>query len=164
MRPLKDTGNAAATFDRALREVAKSRLEPLGYKFDGRRTFRRSVAAGRCAQIVNFQLGQRSLQGRFAVNLGVFIAGRDSAPADVTVENVMEYHCPAERRQRLGLLMPRASEALERFPGIGILFGRKDKWWPFSADAASTQVRLREATDAIERYGLPWIEQVSLSS
>jgi hypothetical protein len=66
---------ASTTFDQELRAVVLARLRDHGFAFDGSRTFRRALGGGAIAHVVNFQLGQRSLQGRFAVNLGVYVEG-----------------------------------------------------------------------------------------
>lgn len=55
-------------FERALRKIEKPALEALGFKFDQRRTFRKTLVDGTSWE-VQFQLGVRFMQGEFTVNL-----------------------------------------------------------------------------------------------
>lgn len=135
-------------------------LKGRGFSFDGSRTFRRSFKNGTIAQLVNFQLGQRSLEGQFTVNLGVFVLGEVSSnPSDVTASNALEYNCSGHRRTRLGTLRPGLLPALTNVPIVGALFGKKDAWWSFFEDQARTDSSLRECLSVLEQYGFAWLEQ-----
>ncbi|MGI9318616.1 MAG: DUF4304 domain-containing protein, partial [bacterium] len=59
------------TFDACLIEIVSPKLIDIGFEFDKSRTFRRFADQQTVAEFINFQLGQRSLEGKFTVNLGV---------------------------------------------------------------------------------------------
>lgn len=144
-----------AVFDAALREIAQPALAAHGFRFDGSRTFRRVADDGRSAAIVNFQRGQRSMEGRFTVNLGVYREGDSDGIAPAKAK---EYHCAPHRRTRLGPCMPGWLPALARLPWLGILFGPRDRWWPLDSDDARMQATMATVVDAIARHGLPWLD------
>lgn len=145
------TAGVARSFTRRLREEAAPALAPLGFVFDGSRTFRRFPEGRAGVQIVNYQLGERFLAGRFTVNLAVYDPARCAAQVDAT--KALEYHCDAALRQRLGLLTPSRWRALERLPVAGRLFRPKDTWW-----AADDATAIAEAGSAVTAYGLAWLE------
>ncbi|MBK8006482.1 MAG: hypothetical protein IPK12_22030 [Gemmatimonadetes bacterium] len=133
-----------------------------GFSFDGSRTFRRSLSNGTIAQLVNFQLGQRSQEGRFTVNLGVFVLGELlSNPPAVTASNALEHHCSGPRRTRLGTMHPGLIPALANVPLVGALLGPKDVWWPFVEDQGRTDTSLRECLLLLERHGFAWLAQAT---
>jgi hypothetical protein len=136
-------------FTENLRRILAPPLKDAGFTFDGRRVFRRSV--GERDQIVDLQVGERSMQGKFTINLAVFDPRIDSP--DVERAAVREFHCGAARRQRLGLLLPSRFAALSGVPLIGILCGPKDRWW--SAYGAEG---MDEAKNAFFNYGVTWLE------
>lgn len=142
----------ASTFDKALREIAVPALQEHGFGFDGSRTFRRLT--GSTCQIINFQLGQRSLAGKFTVNLGVF---SDGDRPEISAARANDFDCLAERRTRIGALMPGRFPRLAKLPYVGFLFGVADKWWPFSADASRTRIAVSGALDRILAHGLGWL-------
>ena len=140
-------------FDDALRLVVVPVLAKHGFKFDGNRTFRRLSADQRVSELVNFQLGQRSLSGKFTVNLGVYVDGDSSG---INVGQAKEHHCPHDRRTRIGHLIPAKLPVLAKLPYIGLLFGHRDKWWSFSGDIAQLRAILSTVVAKIVLYGLPW--------
>lgn len=146
-----------ATFDRAVRQLVAPVLVDLGFRGDRGRTFRRVSGDGTAAEIIDFQRGQRSLAGRFTVNLGVFFAG--DAPA-ITVGHAREYHCAPARRARLGLLAPPAYPRLAAVPILGVFFQPKDTWWRFGPDYDQTGKRVSVALRLLMAEGIPWLERV----
>jgi hypothetical protein len=134
-------------FTRNLREIIGEPLIREGFTFDGRRVFRRRVDGGR-VHIADVQVGDRFMAGKFTINLALFDPAQDGQKDPATVR---EHDCAWPRRQRLGLLMPSRFRRLERLPGVGVLFGPKDRWW--SARAVDG---LQEARLAMVAYGLPW--------
>lgn len=136
--------------------------EPLGirgFHFDGHRTFRRAVGRG-VIQIINLQLGERSLQGMFTVNLAVYVPGESAQRTTSGLclpEKIMEFHCVPDRRRRLGTLVPRRLEALQTLPLIGLFFVRRDMWWRCSRHDI-TATSLSSVLDALEKYGLDWLD------
>jgi hypothetical protein len=150
---------AAKTFDHILRASARDALRERGFDFDRSRTFRRYPIPGAISQIVNFQLGQRSMEGRFTVNLGVYVPGEvPSNPADLQPDRACEYHCAWKRRERLGRLLPRPLPALQNVPLLGALFGPQDVWWTFSTDAARTQRSMERVLALLLNRGLAWLD------
>jgi uncharacterized protein DUF4304 len=141
----------ASAFSKSLRTLVVPALTGAGFAFDGSRTFRRFPAATPCAQIVNFQLGERFLEGKFTVNLGLY--DPDEAAVRLEPAKAFEHHCAARHRQRLGFLLPRRPGALARVPIVGLLFRPRDAWWP-----AGDPTAIETARDAILAYGLPWLE------
>lgn len=142
-------------FDKVLREITVPELKKSGFHFDGSRTFRKIIDNNATVQIINFQLGQRSKEGKFTVNLGVFHAG-DSA--GIILANTYEYHCQWANRTRIGQLIPSKLRWLRAIPFIGWLFGSFDRWWKFSEDDHLTRKNIALVTDTITRYGIPWLE------
>lgn len=108
----------------------------------------------RCA-IVNFQLGQRSLAGKFTVNLGVF-AEADSPGINVARAN--EHDCRFDRRLRLGELVPHRFSRLAGLPYVGSLFGPRDRWWSFPDDGVHTHAAMSVVVDQIVAHGLHWLD------
>jgi hypothetical protein len=144
----------ASAFDKALREIAVPALSVHGFKFDGSRTFRRVSQDGRICQIINFQLGQRSMAGKFTVNLGIF--EQEDCPA-VSANGANEYDCRTERRTRIGALIPLRFPKLANLPFVGFLYGVPDKWWSFSQDSSHTGAAVSAVVDVISAYGLSWL-------
>ena len=142
---------AERSFTRRLREEGAPAFADIGFVFDGSRTFRRFPQGPACVQIINFQLGDRFMSGRFTVNVAVY----DPARCAVQVESkkALEHHCAPALRQRLGFLIPSRLRALERLPIVGLLFRPRDTWW--AADDVTAIVAAREAVIA---HGLPWLE------
>jgi Domain of unknown function (DUF4304) len=141
----------AASFSQQLRQLVVPAFADAGFVFDGSRTFRRFPQGTPCAQIVNFQLGERFMEGKFTVNLAVY--DPDDASARVEPKKAFEYHCSARLRQRLGVLLPTPLGTFARLPVFGFLFLPRDKWWRADAPKA-----MDEARDAIFAYGLAWLE------
>src|SRR5687767_3207185 len=143
-------GSVDPAFTENLRRIIVPTLNDAGFTFDGRRVFRRRV--GDCIQIVDVQVGDRFMQGKFTLNLAVYDPKRDAA--DVEPAMVREYDCDWKRRQRLGMLLPSRFPALQKLPIFGIFFGAKDVWW-----SASSSEEMGRAQDALFNYGVKWLEQ-----
>lgn len=127
-------------FDKSLRSVAKPAFEKHGFKFDGRRKFS-CILNGKDVG-VEFQLGQRFMEGKFTVNLTI-----------------------GEKMDRLGIVR---ETHLSRF--INRMFGNfnpwwkgiflpKDKWWKVSKSEAQMDRTILEVISCIERHGLPWLNR-----
>jgi len=129
-----------------------------GFTFDRSRTFRRVVETGTCVEIINLQLGQRSLEGRFTVNLGVFKSGDLAA---IPLAKAKEYHCKHVYRTRIGLIIPPRFSLLADIPFLGIFFAPRDRWWKFSDNPEQTTVQMSIVLNLIRTYGLPWLVNTS---
>ena len=106
----------------ALVKAIHPRLKDVGFR-KRRHTFNRSAEPG-IIQVINFQMGQRSLQGQFTINFGIAIEEawslrrRDSAGQFPAFVN--EYEC--EYRQRLSQLRGE----------------QRDIWWDLSRQARAS--------------------------
>ena len=143
------------TFDICLAERVTPRLAELGFRFDNSRTCRRLVDAGETVEIVNFQLGQRSLEGKFSVNLGV-LSRTEADAQDLALDRAYPHNC--RYRNRIGCILPPRSKKLANLPYLGMFFGSHDKWWPFSEDKGSTSRQLEAVCDLIVDHAIPWLE------
>lgn len=127
-------------FNESLRNLVQPALQRRGFAFDGRRRFSRTEH-GQTA-IIEFQIGQRFMDGRFTINL----------------------MCD-EKFQRLGLVRDTPwSRLIERLfggfnPWWKALFLPKDKWWRLGTSATSTDKQVLAALHCLETYGLRWLEQ-----
>ncbi len=147
----------ARVFDQQLRLVVLPTLDASGFKFDRSRTFRRAMPDG-SIQIVNFQMGQRSLEGQFTVNLGVYRPGNPVYDAGLSHGRVMEFNC--EKRTRFGALgVSPARARLRKIPYLGSLFGGMDRWWPASRAEQITRHSLEQVMDLVIQNGLPWLDR-----
>lgn len=146
------------TFTQALKNVVVPDLQDRGFVFDGSRTFRRFLPDG-SVQIINFQLGLRSLAGKFTVNLGVWHANSAQSSSAFDVKKVREYDCPKGCHERLACLIPGSLSFLQPIPFLGVFFSPRDRWWPHSSAAAFTEKYLRDVMKAMGRYGFPWLEK-----
>ena len=144
----------ADNFLECLQRVVSPRLRSFGFVFDKSRTCRRFADDGAGVEIVNFQLGQRRLEGRFTVNLGVLNRARADG---IDLRKAYPWHCSYQNR--LGCVRPPRCERLEYVPFLGMIFGRHDKWWRFSTESEFTSRQLNEACDMIVDYGVPWLER-----
>lgn len=141
----------ARDFTHRLRTLVAPALTAAGFVFDGSRTFRRLTAGGTRAQIVNFQMGVRSMAGRFTVNLAVY--DPDDAPFAAPPAEAIESQCSHRRRMRLGVLIPGPLAAFARLPVIGVVFRPRDRWWRVD-DGQGIEV----ARDATLTVGIAWLE------
>lgn len=125
-------------FDKSLRTVAKPALEKHGFKFDGRRRFNR-IQNGKEISI-EFQLGQRFMQGKFTVNIAI-----------------------GEQATRLGIVREtKFSRFVNRLfgsfePWWKCIFLPKDKWWKLGKSASRMDKSIVAAVSCIEKHGLPWL-------
>ena len=146
------------TFDECLIEIVSPKLINIGFKFDKSRTYRRFTNQQTVAEIINFQLGQRRLEGKFTVNLGV-LSQQEARLKGVELSKAYPYSCPSQNR--IGCVLPPKSELLKDVPYLGMIFGSHDKWWRFSADKEFTQRQLKDVCEKIINSGVPWLEDHS---
>ena len=146
------------TFDSCLAELVTPRLSERGFGFDHSRTYRKIVDGGEAVEIVNFQLGQRSLEGKFTVNLGV-LSRAEADAQDLALDRAYPYSC--RYQNRIGRVLPARSERLRNLPYLGMFFGAHDKWWRFSEDRALTSRQLETVCDLIVAHAIPWLENFS---
>lgn len=120
----------------SVQSMVRPLLEARGYRLRAR-TFNRATHEG-LTHVINFQMGQRSLQGKFTVNVGVYVPEvADAYYGGPTRSFVQEPECCV--RQRLGML---GSE-------------HRDRWWGLPLDKESwSDLGLR-----LERDALPFLER-----
>lgn len=153
--------------DKVIRDVAAPVLEKEGFRFDGKRTFRKVGASGKTSQIVDFQVGKKFMLGEFAVNLAVYSPDTAIGPNRPDLANANEWDCLPGFRQRLGaLIQSRWTTLWTRFLGQSestwwkqILYGSRDRWWKFSEDEAQTVIAMRSVLTTLQELGLPWLSQ-----
>lgn len=143
------------TFDQCLVEVVSPKLDEIGFKFDSSRTYRRLVNSETVVEIINFQLGQRRLEGKFTVNLGVLTEDQAQSKG-VELTEAYPYSC--QFQNRIGCVLPPKSELLKDVPYLGMIFGSHDKWWRFSGDKEFTLRQVNDVYEEIINYGVPWLE------
>jgi len=143
------------TFDECLLEVVSPKLGEIKFKFDKSRTYRRLINNQTVVEIINFQLGQRSWEGKFTINLGVF-SDDQAYEKGVDLKKAYPYSC--QYQNRIGCVLPPKSELLKDVPYIGMIFGSHDKWWRFSADKEFTLRQVNDVCEKIMNYGVPWLE------
>jgi len=143
------------TFDECLVKLVNPQLSGVGFKYDRSRTFRRLVNNDTAVEIINFQLGQRRLEGKFTVNLGV-LSENEAREKGIELSKAFPYSC--QFQDRIGCVLPPKSERLKDIRYLGMIFGSHDKWWRFSADKEFTLRQLGDVCDKIINYGIPWLE------
>jgi len=132
-----------------------------------KRTFRRK--RGDFTQIINIQLGSKSLTGKFTVNLGVFHPSAGSPiPGHPTPSDPGEADCPTEMRARLGMIRDSMLGRLFRVrPDSSASFLKSwlstpfDKWWPYTDAPKQIERELASVIRLLEQHGLAWLESKS---
>lgn len=159
------TSERIKVLERSIREVLETDLRSRRFVYDrNSRTFRKE--AGDCTQIINFQAGLRSLEGRFAVNLAVYhplysldsIVGKKSPkPRD--------YDCVV--RVRLSMLrdtvFTRLFSRLIQRPNsiITWLATPTDSWWSFDDGEMVVRSELNTVLKLLNNKGFSWLERNS---
>ena len=143
-------------FAECLKEIVSPELGELGFVYDRSRTYRRVSADQSSVEVINFQLGQRSLEGKFTVNLGA--ASRDQAN-NVALSKIQPHNC--QHQSRIGPVLPPRSERLKDVRYLGMIFGANDKWWRFSENKDFTSQQVGEVFEKILAHGIPWLEKKS---
>ena len=141
------------TFADCLKEIVSPELAELGFRYDRSRTYRRLNPDQSSAEVVNFQLGQRRLEGRFTVNLG---ATSGDIIGNGILSKIQSHNCL--HQSRLGKVLPPRSELLKDVPYLGMMFGANDKWWRFTEDKEFTSRQVRDVLENILNHGIPWLE------
>jgi hypothetical protein len=144
-----------AQLDRHIEEVIAPALARLGFSPSPRRSFHRNVSheGTVTTQIVEVQVGVRSMAGRVTINLGVFNAAYLPSDWPAAAVPPLESNCLPSLRERLGRVM-RPSGWLAR---IG--FGGRDRWWRQSDSDESMRRTCEAMRTALMDPGLAWLEQ-----
>lgn len=129
---------AAEIIDQVIKANLAPTLKSEGFKKTAR-TFHR--ASGPAIHVVNVQASQwgSSDEGRFTLNLGVYVPELARMLGDAVHEKPKEYQCQA--RARIGSLMPAGS----------------DDWWDVSP-STDLAALTREVEARYVEFGRPWLE------
>ena len=111
-------------------------LNPFGYMKSGR-SFNKSLDSG-LIHVINFQMGKRSLAGKFTINLGVFIPEVYQAIWDKEATHINHGNC--EIKKRIGFLTPTP----------------KDLWWDLKRNSRRLS---KNVLMHLDKYGLPYLNQ-----
>jgi hypothetical protein len=157
--------------DRIIKMVAAPAIEKEGFRFDGKRAFRKVGASGRTCQIINFQVGKKFMLGEFTINLGVYSPDTSLGPDHPTVNEANEWNCLPDCRQRLGaLIQSKWTKCWTSFFGESesawwkhISYGSRDRWWKFSENEAETITSVQSALTHLQQLGFPWLARADNS-
>ncbi len=144
-------------FNGILRSDVKPFLTNKGFEFDNSRTFRRASGKNNQIEIINFQLGVRSMEGKFTVNLGVYEPTDDQK---FDLQKVMPHDCADFAQARLGEIIPAKLNNFNNMPILGFFFGQSDRWWRFTEDEFKTKKNMQAVVDILNKYGLNWLTNV----
>ena len=147
----------------SVRREVRPNLTAIGFKYDSAsRTFRRS--RGDCTQIINFQAGVRSHEGRFTVNLGAYHPTyRENSGSSPPPERPKAYDCLLQERLSVfrDTLITRVGRHFISEPNTFIkwwLVTPSDYWWRFSEDPAVTDSAIRSVLKILLPRGLNWLD------
>lgn len=142
----------ATVYAQAMQQIVRDTmplLKAAGFR-KRRHGFNRRVEAG-MVHVVSFQMGpyeppgteeippfRIDLYGRFAVNLGIYVAEMVLEDWQVPKEWVNEAQC--QLRKRLGEL---------------VTDGASDLWWFLDEPSAASS----DVADALSEFGLPWLDR-----
>lgn len=145
--------------DRQLELLAKPMLAAHGFVAGKRRVFRRRVEheGTVSTQIIEFQVGVRSLAGRFTVNLAVFNRTYARAGTLRDPDAAFPFDCPHELTQRLGFFVPPRRSVLDWL--LQRRAGPRDHWWEQDEDEGRMVATLKEVLELLTGRGISWLEQ-----
>lgn len=131
------------------------------FKFDDKRTFRRVLHCDGISvcQIVEFQVGIRSLAGKFTVNLAVY--SNSFRPSDWQDPDDLpsSWNCLPGKSIRLGRFYNRKRSLIERI--LRAPFSLNDHWWAQSEKENEMDATFNEVTGLILEEGLAWLVENS---
>jgi hypothetical protein len=151
-----------------IRQLIKPEMVSRKFSYDSStRTFRRT--SGECIQIVAFQIGVRSMEGKFTVNLAVFHPDHcDPASRALLPDRPRDFHCRMDFRRRLSVLRDtpltrffrsrvRSTDSLLKW----WLVTPSDNWWSFTADDEQVATELGLVKELLLSRGLDWLDRNS---
>jgi hypothetical protein len=112
-------------------------LSQSGYKKKGR-TFNKSLDSG-LIHVINFQMGKRSLAGKFTINLGVYIPEIYRAVWDKEAPRFVN-HGNCEIEKRIGEL----------------IYPHEDLWWDLNKNPKRLS---KKVVKIIDKYSLPFLNK-----
>ena len=160
--------DAVKALERGIRQLIKPEMVSRGFSYESStRTFRRP--SGECIQIVDFQIGVRTLAGKFTVNLAVFHPEySDPISRELLPDGPRESHCLMEFRRRLSVLRDtpltkffrnrvRSTDSFLKW----WLVTPTDKWWSFTSDDVQVATALGLVRELLLARGLDWLDRNS---
>lgn len=155
------TTDRIKTLDAGIAADVAPFLKTEGFTYDRkRRTFMKEAFG--CTQIIHFQVGVRSLEGSFSVNLGIYRPIYRANSSAIAPKVPEECHCLI--RERLSVLRDallttffRSRLAQTDTPLAWWLTTPTDQWWRFSGCPKETQRSLRVVQDLLRTKGLAWL-------
>ncbi len=151
-------------FDRQLRAEVAPKLLQRNFTFSDR-TFRRAVTheGTISTQIVEFQVGQKRLSGKFTVNLAVYNADVSSQSLSPSTTEPHSYDCQFDLVQRLGFFRPPQLTLFDRLLRRTRI--ATDYWWMQHENAQLMRRELNDVEEVLLAHGLTWLEtHTSLSA
>jgi hypothetical protein len=148
-------------FYRQLMKSVSPRLTLAEFKFDEKRTFRRVLNCDRIpvCQIIEFQVGIKSLTGKFTVNLAVY--SNSFRPSDWQDPGELpgSWNCLPGKSIRLGRFYNRKRSLIERI--LRVPFSSHDHWWAQADKETTMDATFKDVTDLILGDGLAWLNENS---
>jgi hypothetical protein len=156
------SGAKRKQFDQQVRKLIGPVITSTGYEFDGRRIFRRPIPfdTGTAIQIIEFQIGIKSLTGRFTVNLGVFSDSFHPQDWPPVCTGPRTSDCLPAMWKRLGYFYDTPQSLLTTILGR-TKPKRGDYWWDQHAGEREMINALQAPLKCLLDEGLPWLEKIS---
>lgn len=149
--------------DAGIKEIVGPFLKERQFDYTPKtRTFRKTNPENECTWIIDFQVGQRFMEGRFTVNLAFFYPDLHSEiKQESPLAEPREYHCHPWNRERLGALRdtPITSFFKRFIKGSNHWFTQwlitsPDRWWKFSNNEPETRRSLKKVVKELKEHGL----------
>jgi hypothetical protein len=143
-------------FDRQLALVVRPALEALGYLAGAHRGFRRIQQGehGTLVHIVHFQVGIKSMTGKFTANLVVYHSTFCPNPGAASPETATFGNGFMAQWIRAGGLQPVRPSTIDKL--LRRTPAPEDRWWPQSEDPAKTAASLHEVLAIILEHAPAW--------
>jgi hypothetical protein len=146
-------------FYRQLKKLVQPELLSKGFDFDGKRVFRKSVQFDSYTgiQIIEFQLGIKSLVGKFTANVGVFSSQFYPKDWHPIVDEPLTYDCFPAMWKRLGCFFDPPQSWIRSVLGCPKP-PRSNYWWEQYADEQKMAKSLQSALTCLKAEVLPWLD------
>ena len=144
--------------DRQIAAVARPALEPLGFIAGAHRAFRRihAVEHGTLVHIVHFQVGIKSLTGKFTANLAVYHSAFCPRPGAVTPDTASFGDGFLALWARVAMLAPPDPSLLQKI--LKRTPEAEDRWWPHSEKPAAMAAAVQDVVALVVAHAPAWFE------
>jgi hypothetical protein len=149
-------------FDKQLKAIVRPELAARGFLFDGKRVFRRAreFDGWTAIQIVEFQLGRKSLVGRFTANVGVFAERFRPLDWHAVGGAPGTCDCLPAMWKRLGYFFDQPRSWVASMLGHSKP-ERGDYWWEQHSEEQKMAQSLQSALACLSGEALPWLNLLS---